>query len=237
MCVGRGGVRNLGTPAGAQYIAGVFTGIVETTGVLKARASRGPGARLLVSTSMAELVLGESIAVHGVCLTVQTIVVGGFECDASSETLARSTLGAIPLGGTVHLERALAIGGRLGGHIVTGHVDGKLRLKTRERVGEALKLVFEIQDANLAPYVAAKGSVAIDGVSLTVNGVRGREFDVVIIPHTATVTMLGHLMAGDDANLEVDILARYVAQLLANRGEPPPEDEALLAKLKNSGFM
>ncbi len=229
--MGRGGVRNLGTPAGAQYIAGVFTGIVETTGVLKARASRGPGARLLVSTSMAELVLGESIAVHGVCLTVQTIVVGGFECDASSETLARSTLGAIPLGGTVHLERALAVGGRLGGHIVTGHVDGKLRLKTRERVGEALKLVFEIQDANLARYVAAKGSVAIDGVSLTVNGVRGREFDVVIIPHTATVTMLGHLMAGDDANLEVDILARYVAQLLANRGEPPPEDEALLTKL------
>jgi len=215
----------------------VFTGIVESTGLLRARASRGPGARLLVSTEMEHLVVGESIAVHGVCLTVHTVVVGGFECDASAETLARSTLGAIPLGGTVHLERALAVGGRLGGHIVTGHVDGKVKLRNRERIGEALKLGFEIIDTDLGRYIAPKGSVAVDGVSLTVNATNGREFEVVIIPHTLAVTTLGHLMPTDDANLEVDILARYVAQLLPTRGDGPSEDEALLTKLRNSGFM
>jgi riboflavin synthase len=186
---------------------------------------------------MERLVVGESIAVHGVCLTVQTVVVGGFECDASSETLARSTLGAVPLGGNVHLERALTLSSRLGGHIVTGHVDGKIKLRNRERVGDALKLGFEIQDGDLARYVAPKGSVAVDGVSLTVNGVSGRDFEVVIIPHTLTVTTLGHLMPTDEANLEVDILARYVAQLLPSRGDGPSEDDALLTKLRNSGFM
>ena len=186
---------------------------------------------------MEHLVVGESIAVHGVCLTVQTVVVGGFECDASAETLARSTLGSVPLGGTVHLERALAVGGRLGGHIVTGHVDGRVRLRNRERVGEALKLGFEILDPDLGRYIATKGSVAVDGVSLTVNATNGREFEVVIIPHTSAVTMLGHLMPTDEANLEVDILARYVAQLLPTQGKGPPEDEALLTKLRNSGFM
>jgi riboflavin synthase len=230
--------RKLGNASSAKYTARVFTGIVETTGLLKARATRGPGARLLVSTDMGPLAVGESIAVHGVCLTVETIVVSGFECDASAETLARSTLGSILLGGTVHLERALPMGGRLGGHIVTGHVDGKLRLRNRERVGDALKLGFEIQDGDLVRYVAPKGSVAIDGVSLTVNGTNGREFEVVIIPHTLAVTTLGHLMPTDEANLEVDILARYVAQLLPNRGDGgPSEDEALLTKLRNSGFM
>jgi len=216
----------------------VFTGIIETTGLLKSRAARGPGARLLISTEMGPLVIGESIAVHGVCLTVQTVVVGGFECDASVETLSRSTLGSVPLGGAVHLERALKMGGRLGGHILTGHVDGRVKLRNRERVGDALKVSFEIQDEDLVRYVAPKGSVAIDGVSLTVNGTNGREFEVVIIPHTGAVTMLGHLMPTDDANLEVDILARYVAQLLASRGDGgPSEDEALLTKLRNSGFM
>ena len=228
----------LGKSSSKKYTAGVFTGIVETTGLLKARSSRGPGARLLVSTAIDRLVVGESIAVHGVCLTVETVVVGGFECDASAETLARSTLGALPLGATVHLERALAVGGRLGGHIVTGHVDGKLKLRHRERVGDAFKLGFEIQDGDLARYVAPKGSVAVDGVSLTVNGTRGREFEVVIIPHTLHATILGHLMPTDEANLEVDILARYVAQLLPSRGDGgPSEDEGLHAKLRNSGFM
>jgi riboflavin synthase len=130
------------------------------------------------------------------------------------------------------------MGGRLGGHIVTGHVDGKVTLRNRERVGEALKLDFEIQDGDLVRYVAPKGSVAIDGVSLTVNSTRGREFEVVIIPHTLTVTTLGHLMPADHANLEVDILARYVAQLLPVRGPGgPSDDEALLSKLRNAGFM
>ena len=218
----------------------MFTGIVETTGTLAAREARGPGARLRVATSMGggPLVIGESIAVHGACLTVQTIASDGFFCDASTETLARTTLGSLAVGARVHLERALAVGDRLGGHIVTGHVDGKVRLREREELGEAAKLVFEIEDPPLARFVAPKGSVAVDGVSLTVNGVAGAAFDVVIIPHTLTVTTLGALRPGDAANLEVDLLARYVARLLAS----PPDDTAsrdasLLAKLKAAGFV
>src|SRR5437764_2520724 len=117
----------------------MFTGIVETTGKLLAREPRGPGARLRVAMTVtdAPLAIGESIAVHGACLTVQTIAPDGFFCDASSETLARTTLGSIAVGARVHLERALALGDRLGGHIVTGHVDGKVRLREREDSGES----------------------------------------------------------------------------------------------------
>jgi riboflavin synthase len=158
----------------------MFTGIVERAGVLAAREPRGPGARLSISRSgpspnpgpfSSPLVIGESIAVHGVCLTVQTITGDGFLCDATGETLSRTTLGSIPIGGHLHLERALALGDRLGGHIVSGHVDGKVRLCGREKIGDAVKLDFEIEDADLARFVAPKGSVALDGVSLTVNGV------------------------------------------------------------------
>jgi riboflavin synthase len=221
----------------------MFTGIVETTGTLAARQARGPGARLEVSMKPGALgeplVLGESIAVHGACLTVQAIGESGFECDASAETLARTTLGTRPIGARVHLERALALGDRLGGHIVTGHVDGKVSLRERAPIGEAVKLVFEIEDGELAGFVAPKGSVAVDGVSLTVNGASGALFDVVIIPHTLVVTTLGDLAIGGEANLEVDLLARYVARLLgsARALDAAAKDEALLAKLRASGFV
>ncbi len=219
----------------------MFTGIVETTGTLSAREARGPGARLRIAASLRgePLAIGESIAVHGVCLTVQTISADGFFCDASIETLARTSLGSLSVGARVHLERALAVGDRLGGHIVTGHVDGKVRLRDREVLGEASKLVFEIEDPSLVRFVAPKGSVALDGVSLTVNGATGSTFDVVIIPHTLAVTTLGALAPGDESNLEVDLLARYVARLLDgdHAGDPAQRDEALLAKLKAAGFV
>ena len=219
----------------------MFTGIVETTGTLAAREVRGPGARLRIAMipGGGPLVIGESIAVHGACLTVQAIVPDGFFCDASVETLARTTLGSIPVGGRVHLERALSLGARLGGHIVTGHVDGKVRLREREELGEAAKLVFEIEDPGLARFVAPKGSVAVDGVSLTVNGAEGATFDVVIIPHTLAVTTLGALRPGDESNLEVDLLARYVARLLSTGREADiaEKDAVLLAKLKGAGFL
>jgi riboflavin synthase len=210
----------------------MFTGIVETTGVLRERQRRGPGARLRIETRLGPLEVGESIAVHGVCLTVQTVVPNGFEADASVETLERSTLGSLSVGGRVHLERALALGGRLGGHIVSGHVDGTVRLRTREKLGTAERLVFSVEDATLCRYVAPKGSVAIDGISLTVNRADRDEFDVVIIPHTLEVTTLGALAVGDRANLEVDMLARYVARLLGEQGR----DDALMAKLRGAGF-
>src|SRR5262249_5100997 len=156
---------------------------------LAARETRGPGARLRVAMNVTEpLVIGESVAVHSACLTVQAIAADGFYCDASAETLEKTTLGSLAVGARVHLERELALGSRLGGHIVTGHVDSKVQLREREELGEAAKLVFEIIDPGLARFVAPKGSVAVDGVSLTVNGVAGSAFDVVIIPHTLAVT-------------------------------------------------
>jgi riboflavin synthase len=218
----------------------MFTGIVETTGVLATRAARGEGARLSVTTAMGPFVVGESIAVHGVCLTVQTVTSEGFECDATVETLACTTLGSIPVGGRVHLERSLAVGDRLGGHIVSGHVDGKLRLRTRRALSEAVELVFEVEDPSLAKFIAPKGSVAINGVSLTVNGVAGVQFDVVIIPHTLVATTLGELAPGQEANLEVDLLARYVERLLtsgAGAGTSAGGDVRLLEKLKSAGFI
>jgi riboflavin synthase len=221
----------------------MFTGIVEATGRIKARSARAPGARLRIATVVGPLQVGESIAVQGVCLTVEALESGGFQCSATGETLERSTLGELPVGARVHLERSLPLAGRLGGHIVTGHVDGKLRLHSRSPMGEAVKLVFEILDAELARFVAAKGSVAVDGVSLTVNGVSSSMFDVVIIPHTLAVTTLGDLVPGQEANLEVDILARYVARLLVADSDgdlpntQPAPEETLLAKLKRGGFF
>jgi riboflavin synthase len=217
----------------------MFTGIVENVGVLAARAARGDGARLSVTTAMGPLVVGESIAVHGACLTVQTVTPEGFACDATVETLARTTLGSLPVGGRVHLERSLAVGDRLGGHIVSGHVDGKVRLRARRPLSEAVELVFEVEDPALAKFIASKGSVAIDGISLTVNGISSDQFDVVIIPHTLAVTTLGALAVGQEANLEVDLLARYVARLLtaSNGAEASGNDARLLEKLKTAGFL
>jgi riboflavin synthase len=215
----------------------MFTGIVEATGLVRVRERRGPGARLLVSTTLDPLVLGESISVQGACLTVETIVSAGFEADASAETLDRTTLGALAHEGRVNLERSLQLGARLGGHIVSGHVDGRLRLRERETVGEARRLVFAVEDASLARFIAPKGSVCIDGVSLTVNHVDGDSFDVVIIPHTLEVTTLGALEVGDRSNLEVDMLARYVARLLGDsKDAAKSRDDILLAKLKAAGF-
>jgi riboflavin synthase len=214
----------------------VFTGLVEATGVLRAREHRGPGARLRVASDLGPLARGESIAVHGVCLTVDLVAADGFACDASAETLARSTLGRLEVGARVHLERAVPLGGRMGGHIVTGHVDGRVRLIERRRVGEAEALVFGM-DPSVSDFIAPKGSVAVDGVSLTVNGVTGDRFDVVVIPHTLAATVLGDLVVSGEANLEVDLLARYVARLLgAHRVAPDDKDAALASKLESLGY-
>lgn len=211
----------------------MFTGLVETTGKLVARTPRGPGARFRIATELGPLVLGESIAVQGACLTVQTIVDGGFEADVSAETLKRTTLGSLPLGGRVNLERAMPLGGRMGGHIVTGHVDGTIRVREKRPVGETTFVAFDLPPA-LARFVAEKGSVTIDGVSLTVNGCRDDAFDIVLVPHTAKVTTLGELAIGSEHNLEVDLVARYVARLLGRDGST---DGGLLDKLKSSGFL
>jgi riboflavin synthase len=216
----------------------VFTGLVEEKGTVAARTARGPGARLFIRCGFGLLELGESISVDGVCLTVDAIMNEGFEVDASAETLARTTLGAVRVGGEVNLERALALGARLGGHIVTGHVDGVGSLVVRRAVGDAVAMTFELP-AELARFVAEKGSITVDGVSLTVNGVAGTRFDVTLIPRTLRDTTLGALEVGGKVNLEVDVLARYVARLIgADGGSGGSGDNAAwMDRLRRAGFV
>lgn len=215
----------------------MFTGLVETTGSLLSASPRGPGARMRIGTDLGPLELGESISVQGACLTVQTIVSGGFEADISKETLERTTLGSLKPGDRVNLERAMPLGGRMGGHIVTGHVDGTVKVREKRPLGEAIFVKFEIA-AELSRFMAPKGSVTIDGVSLTVNGAEGALFDVVLVPHTFRVTTLGEISIGSEHNVEVDLLARYVARILEYGGAASTGGEdSLIAKLKSSGYL
>jgi riboflavin synthase len=196
----------------------MFTGLVAATGALTGREARGPGARLAIAGPLPgePLALGESIAIDGACLSVAALLPGtdGFEVDATAETLARTTLGELPLGARVNLERSLRAGDRLGGHLVTGHVDAVGSLAERRSLGEALHFSFVLPQ-ELARFVAEKGSIAINGASMTVNAVRPGSFEVVVIPITQQATNLGALAPGQRVNLEVDLIARYVARALS----------------------
>lgn len=205
----------------------MFTGLVEELGTLTRMTRRGADAELEVRCAFRDYVLGESIAVNGVCLSVTRWGADWFAVDASAETLAKTSLSEVGVGGRVHLERALSYGARLGGHLVTGHVDGVGRVVSREPLGEAVKMVFEAPP-ELAPFLAPKGSVAIDGTSLTVNGASGLRFDVVLVPITQGKTLLVDRKPGAKVNLEVDVLAKYVARLLGRPGVDgvPPGDDA-----------
>ncbi len=195
----------------------MFTGLVEELGTVAELARRGLDAELKVRCVFRDYVLGESIAVNGVCLSVTRWGEDWFSVDASAETLAKTSLSEVGIGGRVHLERALSYGARVGGHLVTGHVDGVGRVVSREPLGEAVKMVFEAP-AELAPFLAPKGSVAIDGTSLTINGASGLRFDVVLVPITQGKTLLVDRRPGAKVNLEVDVLAKYVARLLGRPG-------------------
>jgi riboflavin synthase len=199
----------------------MFSGLVTAVGRVERVSAVENGAELVVAAPLAALALGESISVSGACLTVAALVPGGFAADLSRETLDRTTLGRLVAGDAVNLERALALGERLGGHLVTGHVDGLARVVRLEPAGAALAVTLE-GPAALLRFVAEKGSVTLDGVSLTVNRVAGTRFDVMLIPHTLEVTTLGALTVGRELNLEVDLVARYVARWL--EGEPAVED-------------
>jgi riboflavin synthase len=195
----------------------MFTGIVQGIGTVAALMPRAGDVELLIDAgrvALGDVALGDSIAVSGACLTVTRIDGTRFAADVSNETLARTTLGRLATGHQVNLEKALRAGDALGGHYVTGHVDGLAQLVSARGDGRSLRLSFEVP-AQLARYVASKGSVTLAGVSLTVNEVDGRRFGVNLIPRTSAVTTLGALVVGDDANLEIDIIARYVARLLA----------------------
>lgn len=212
----------------------MFTGLVEDTGSIDAIAQRGSGRELAIRTAipMDEVAIGDSIAVDGVCLTVETKQAGRFVAVAGRETLTRTTLADAHVGRRVHLERALRVGDRLGGHLVQGHVDGVGRVVRAEPASESFVLWIEVP-GELARYVAPKGSVCLDGVSLTVNEVDGARFRVNIVPHTAQVTRIAGLRPGDSLNVEVDVIAKYVERLLGGYQRPG----LTLETLQKNGFV
>jgi riboflavin synthase len=196
----------------------MFTGLITDVGEVAARD--GGRFRIRSNYPAAEIAIGASIACSGVCLTATSIepVDGGcvFTVDVSNETLSKTTLGAWQAGTPVNLERSLTAGSELGGHVVTGHVDGKARITDIRADGDSQRFLFDAPD-NLGMYIAPKGSVALDGTSLTVNEVAGHTFGVNLIPHTLQVTTWGNRRIGDAVNLEVDLFARYIARLLEYR--------------------
>lgn len=206
----------------------MFTGIVEDVGavLLVERKSRDAVFRIGVDKiPAAEIGVGESVAVNGVCLTAVAVGEGDFSAQASRETLSRTGLSGLRAGDRVNLERSLRAGDRMGGHIVTGHVDGVGTVGSREPVGESVVFSFSIP-RELSRYVVEKGSIAVDGVSLTVNSAGGEEFSVNVIPHTLRETIFSGLRAGAKVNLECDIIGKYVERLLfaedGSRRKSPP---------------
>lgn len=191
----------------------MFTGLIEELGTVAAVEKVPRGVRLSVRTALADLGHGDSIAVDGVCLTAVALAGGSFTADVSAETLQRTTLGERKAGDAVNLERPLAVGDRLGGHFVLGHVDAVGSLKSRTPVGEGVEMELRLPK-QLMPYVIEKGSIAIDGISLTVNQLGDESIKVMIIPETLRATTLGKKQPGASVNLEVDVLGKHIARLL-----------------------
>ncbi len=209
----------------------MFTGIVEDTGVIKSVEKKDKESTFTISFGRMDLggaAPGDSIAVNGACLTVTSLDGGEFTVDASHETLSRTTLGTLAPGRRVNLERALRAGDRLGGHIVNGHVDGVGKVVSKTKSGGSYVFRFSLP-GELAKYVVEKGSVAVDGVSLTVNSSEGNEFTVNIIPYTLSETTFGGLEPGSPVNIECDVIAKYVEKLASGaKGNNPlyqPSDD------------
>lgn len=210
----------------------MFTGIVEGTGRVTSIRRLGKGVDLSIKPfSGFETKIGDSVSVNGVCLTaVQKN--GEILFNVSPETLRNTNLGDLKVNDIVNLERALRVGDRFGGHIVTGHVDGVGRLTEKWVEGEYTFYKFEVPD-EIWRYIVIKGSVAVDGISLTVTGLDNRSFNVAIIPHTIKVTNIGEKRIGDRVNIEVDIIGKYIERFLGERNK----DNNIMALLKNSGFL
>jgi len=220
----------------------MFTGLVETTGVVREVRPGRRAVTLCIAPQRGdyEVAVGDSVAVNGVCLTVESCGSGAIRLTAVSETLAHTTLGRLRVGETVNLERALRLSDRLGGHIVLGHVDGVGRLVGDQRVGESIVRTVWVP-SELRVFMALKGSVAIDGVSLTISATSEETIAVSLIPHTMECTTLMHARPGQSVNLECDVLARYIFhQLRRTRGATPAaggaSDADLLRKMETLGF-
>ncbi len=211
----------------------MFTGIVEEMGSVQSLRREGGAARLTVSASavLGGTALGDSICVNGVCLTVVEMSKTAFSADVAVETLKVTNLGELNTGAKVNLERALQLSARIGGHLVSGHVDAVGRIREKRPEGNGWRIFFDAPDSVLR-YVIKKGSIAIDGISLTVADVDKTGFSIAMIPHTAELTTLGFKAGGDSVNLEADIIGKYVERLLAGR----VEGGVSLESLKKAGF-
>jgi riboflavin synthase len=212
----------------------MFTGIIEGTGKLieKRAAGGGMAFRVEAGFDLVDPCEGESIAINGVCLTAYEIVGRRFLADVSPETLSRTTLSDVGIGSKINMERALRLADRLGGHIVSGHIDSTATVLEKRPDGEFTVFSFQMPE-KLGRYVIEKGSIAIDGISLTVNTCTGGRFSVSIIPHTLQVTTLGSLRKGSRVNIEVDVIGKYVEKLLATK----PDASRVLAETINPGFL
>ncbi|WP_250625107.1 riboflavin synthase [Pinirhizobacter soli] len=207
----------------------MFTGIIQTVGRIARIERRGGDVRLTIDTAtldMSDVALGDSIAVGGVCLTAVELGAQSFAADVSNETLSLTSFGQLGPGSQVNLEKALRLADRLGGHMVSGHVDGLGKVVSVTNDGRSQRWTFEVPP-NLTRYIAAKGSICIDGTSLTVNEVSGNRFGVNLIPHTVEHTTFADRKAGDAVNLEVDVVARYVERLLGAGGDSGIDEDFL----------
>lgn len=217
----------------------MFTGIIQSVGQIQRLESRGGDVRLSIDTgklSLEAVVLGDSIAVNGVCLTAVELTGQGFAADVSRETLSLTTLGDLKTGSRVNLEKALTLSTPLGGHLVSGHVDGMGTLLERHEDARSWRLRIQAPD-ELARYIAHKGSICIDGTSLTVNAVDGAVFELNIVPHTIQETIIGDYRPGRRVNLEVDLIARYLERLLLGEKAADPKASGLtLEFLAEHGF-
>jgi riboflavin synthase len=211
----------------------MFTGIITELGEIASLDRKAEGARLTVRApqTAADAAIGDSISVNGICLTVVEIRGEEISFDVSFETLNSTNLGSLKRGDRINLEPALRPDSKMGGHFVTGHIDGVGKIRSRRRIGNADRIEIEAP-AQVLRYLVGKGSVAVDGISLTVVDVLKDAFSIVIIPHTVEMTTIGFKKGGDTVNLEPDILAKYVAKFVL-----PDSDASLMSSLKKSGFL
>lgn len=218
----------------------MFTGIIQAVGEVGALQQRGGDVRLQIRTGtldLADVMIGDSIAVNGVCLTAVELPGNGFVADVSRETLSLTSLGQLRPGSRVNLEKALTLASRLGGHLVSGHVDGLGTVVDRHDDARSVRFVIEAP-AELARYIAHKGSITVDGTSLTVNAVKGARFELNIVPHTLQETIMDTYSAGRRVNLEVDLVARYLERLLlGDKASDPAAGGVDIALLERSGFL
>jgi riboflavin synthase len=218
----------------------MFTGIIESIGTITAAEKKAGDVRLTISTGkldMSDVQLGDSIAVNGVCLTAVEFDKASFVADVSNETLQHSATGKLQQGSEVNLEKALTPTTRLGGHLVSGHVDGVGHVISREDDARSVRFVIKAPN-ELAKYIAHKGSVTVDGISLTVNKVDGAEFELNIVPHTLQETVIRNYQPGTEVNLEVDLIARYLERLLlGDKAADKKSDGISIGFLAENGFI